>query len=44
MKTWFIAGTAHRYLLSRSGFTAELSAHADADPWPHLMTPADIYS
>jgi hypothetical protein len=39
-----IAGTVHRYLFSRSGFTARLSAHADADPWLHLVTPADIYS
>jgi hypothetical protein len=38
------AGTVHRYLFSRSGFTARLSAHADADPSLHLVTPADIYS
>jgi uncharacterized protein len=38
------AGNVNRYLFSRSGFTARLSAHADADPSLHLVTPADIYS
>ena len=38
------AGTVHRYLFSRGGFTARLSAHADADPSLHLVTPANIYS
>ena len=36
-------GTAHRYLFSRSGFSARLSAHAVADPTLHLVVPADIY-
>jgi hypothetical protein len=37
-------GTANRYLFSRSGFTARLSAHAEADATLHLVTPADIYA
>ncbi|MGO9161077.1 MAG: hypothetical protein ACLP7J_10250, partial [Streptosporangiaceae bacterium] len=35
---------ADRYLLSRSGFTKRLSAHAAADPLLTLITPAGIYS
>jgi uncharacterized protein len=37
-------GRAHRYLFSRSGFSARLRTHADGDPALHLVTPADIYA
>src|SRR5690606_17098436 len=35
---------ATRMLSSRSGFTARLRAHADADPRLHLIGPAEVYA
>jgi len=37
-------GAVTRMLFSRSGFTARLRAHADADPRLHLIGPAEVYA
>lgn len=37
-------GTVHRYIFSRSGFSARLREYAAADPGLRLLTPADVYA